>query len=130
MLAPAALAQPTVGLVDKLAPADIRPVTMQPGQQATAPQNLQQVASAVKAANAALGWPVEKFARFCAEIDEDPTRHELIAAQYGLRGEAVEFVREGWQERLGADVSLRERWSSLVAQYRQQLGAKKLPASR
>ncbi len=113
--------EPTIDFIDRLAPPDIQPETPQPGQQSTAAQDMRHVTSAIQAANVALEWPIEKFAKFCAEMDHEPNRHQLIAAHYGLRDEAIEFVREGWQERLDADAELSEQWATLVAQYRRHL---------
>ncbi len=134
MIGPVASQEPTIGFIDRLAPKDIQPQTPRPGQESTAAQDMRNVASAVQAANEALCWPLEKFAKFCAEIDHEPERIQLIAAHYGIRGEAIEFVREGWQERLDSEPDLREQWSRLVARHRQQIqrsrSAKKPPSHR
>ncbi len=132
MIGPLGPDGPRIDFIDRLAPPDIQPEAPKPGQKSTEAQDMRSVSAALRAANKALSWPVEKFAELCAEIDHDPERTTLIAANYGLRGEAIDFVREGWQERLAADPRLHQQWSELVARYREGIQHRrpKPPSSR
>jgi len=115
------LLRPRRDFIRELAPPDIEPQTLVQGQSATAAQDMRHVADMLQTANAALDWPVEKFAKMCAELDHQAAKKALVAANYGLRGEALEVVRAGWQQRLETDAGLRSRWSDLVEFYLREL---------
>lgn len=109
-----------------LAPADIRPQAPQPGQQGTADMPLTETVNILRAAKAALGWPVEQYAKLCAELETDPDKLELTAARYGLRGAmVVDFVQRGWQKRFADDAALAARWKEAKGAYQQVLAGRK-----
>jgi hypothetical protein len=108
-----------------LAPADIQPRAPQPGQKATGDMPMAETVNVLRAAKAALDWPVERYARLCAELEADPGKRELTAARHGLRGEmVVDFVQRGWQKRFAADPALAARCKEMVAAYQQLLAGR------
>ncbi len=114
-----ALLGPNKDFVARLAPADIQPKVPTSEQQITTNKGLGDATDAIRAAKSALQWPVEKYAKLCAELQLSPKRKTLIAATYGLRGQAlIDYVHEGWHERLDKEEELRAEYKKLVTLFR------------
>jgi len=113
---------PAKDFVANLAPRDLSPKPPMPGQQVTADKDMKPVVQMLDRARSALDWPVEKYAKFCAELHGYPDKSELVAAQYGLRGQVViDFVLKSWNERLEKDEALKQKWRELVAVYTEDI---------
>ncbi len=109
--------------IDKLAPpnANLQPPTE--GQAHTASSFNEETQAARAAASAVLdahGWPVERYAQLCGELEAKPAETERIGAAWGLHSPvAIAAVHQFWTKKLADDPSLHARWAALVAQYRE-----------
>ncbi len=71
-------------------------------------------------ARAALKWPVDKYAKFCAELDAPEADTAVVCASYSLDPARVVFVRDAWERRLAANPELQARWVELTLQYQRK----------
>ena len=110
--------------VDDLAPPGHTPLPPMPNQERTAGSDLATARHDALLAAQAVSWPVERYARYRAELEAFPDKTDLVCANYGLApAVARAFVADAWVRRLDADPALRERFERLVRESIGQLRA-------
>jgi hypothetical protein len=107
----------TPPLARDLPPAGLRPPAPKPNQSSTAVFR-QELRGALAVGQEAASWPLEQYARFCAELEVDPGQRDAIWAAHGI-GSAVaaEAVHGVWQSQFDDDAELESRHRELVAQF-------------
>jgi len=89
-----------------------------PGQSRTH-TNVTAVGDAIEAAEAALEWPVERWARYQAELAAGDEEADVVHERYGLMARASRnHVTKVWAARFSADEALAARYQALLASWR------------
>ncbi len=84
----------------------------------TSLETLTNYQAALRAAQEAMDWPVEKYAYCRAQQQAFPAEYELICANFGIAPKLMHtYVDSGWRRRLVADGGLHKRYIQLVVCY-------------
>lgn len=76
----------------------------------------------VEAALAAADWPIERYARYRAELTAGLEAEAKVNARHGLPSEVAQrHVATAWRARLSADAELDDKVEALVAEYLAEL---------
>jgi hypothetical protein len=112
--------------IDALSPSNAQPVPPSNAQHETLPVDVTDVKQNVTAAEQAVGWSVEGYARYCAQLESFPNELEAIAANFGLEAKHTrDYVASAWDKRLGVQPRLKAEFRQLVKQYAAQLGKRR-----
>jgi hypothetical protein len=106
----------------RMAPPGPLPAAPIPGQAAT--ETAVDLA-ALRTAQTAVAWPIDTYAKLCAELDIDGDRIELVCAHYGITASVLGPVHALWTRRLQANPAQHHAWYDAMQRYRQQFAARR-----
>ncbi len=92
------------------------------GQVATASLVSKTGRKALRSAVSALAWPVDKYARFCAALEARPQARGDTCVEFGVSDDPwiLEFINNGWQERISASEELAAEFNQLLRRLREE----------
>lgn len=93
--------------IEALMPSGPAPQVATPNQAVTGTGSFAEIAATT---TAALAWPVERYAAFCASRALRPHEHAEVARHFGVVAEAVAGVDKGWRRKLTASAALQDEF--------------------